>query len=240
MGVTPKRSFTTGELDPQLYGHCDTTLYSDGVKKLRNFIIRGISGIWNRMGSLYHSETAPMNTPAFMAGRLGRLIEFRYNADLTYLLEFTDQTLRIFDPRALQYVFKITDTIGSITFDLADGWIYLTSTGHGIIEGALIYVTGIVGQHDELNNRYFLAHVTDANTIYLQDPATGAYVIPSINAGTDTVSGTVSSVVQFTTPWTSASLHDLNHEQYGEIVRFTRKGFATMDLTYFSNTYWDL
>lgn len=86
MSNTALRSFTSGELSPALYARTDLVKYSTGAKTVRNFIVRRQGGLDSRPGTEYVG-TCP--------GRdVIRLLPFVFNADQTYVLEFSDLFLR--------------------------------------------------------------------------------------------------------------------------------------------------
>lgn len=82
------RSFVTGELDPSLHYHADLARWISGLKLCRNFIVRAQGGIVNRPGLRFIGEVADSSVKT-------RLIPFSFNTEQTYILEFSDQLIRV-------------------------------------------------------------------------------------------------------------------------------------------------
>jgi hypothetical protein len=83
-----KPSFAGGELTPALYGRTDLQKYDVGAAVLENAIVQRYGGVTRRPGFRHVAQTAE-NSKA-------RLIPFSYNAEQNYVLEFTDQKVRVF------------------------------------------------------------------------------------------------------------------------------------------------
>lgn len=79
-------NFTSGELDPSLFGRTDLRAYEDGAARLENVIVETTGGVRRRPGMSYIA-TAP--------GR-GRLVTFEPGSGNAYLLIFSDIRIDIF------------------------------------------------------------------------------------------------------------------------------------------------
>jgi hypothetical protein len=91
---TLQTSFSAGELDPELAGRSDVERYFRGAERARNVVVRPTGGLRRRPG-LRHVAT-------ISDGNAGcRLVEFNFNAEQTYLLVFTANTIRVFKDDAL-------------------------------------------------------------------------------------------------------------------------------------------
>jgi hypothetical protein len=84
--VFTKTSFTAGEIDVDLTGRGDLTLYANGAGRLRNVVVNPTGGVRRRPG-LRHVATAR---------GAGRLISFEFNTEQTYLLALSDRRLDIY------------------------------------------------------------------------------------------------------------------------------------------------
>ncbi len=82
------RSFISGELDPALHYHADLERWVTGLKTCSNFIVRPQGGVHNRPGTRYIGEVKDSSKKAF-------LIEFQFNIEQTYILEFGDLIMRV-------------------------------------------------------------------------------------------------------------------------------------------------
>ncbi len=83
---TVQTNFTAGEIGPAARGRLDLNKYVNGVKKLRNFMVRPQGGIFRRQGTIYITETKA-------SGKVV-LIEFEVSDTVTYMLEFGHQYIR--------------------------------------------------------------------------------------------------------------------------------------------------
>lgn len=81
-------TFSAGELAPSLYGRVDIAKYMAGLKTCRNFIVRQHGGVSNRPGTMFVAESHDST-------KKSRLIKFQFSTVQTYVLEFTDQLMRI-------------------------------------------------------------------------------------------------------------------------------------------------
>ncbi len=81
-----KTTFTSGEISRRLLGRGDLTAYENGALSLRNIFIHPTGGITRRSGLAYVDT---------VAGN-GRLIDFEFNTEQTYLLVLTDLQMDIY------------------------------------------------------------------------------------------------------------------------------------------------
>lgn len=81
-------NFTRGQLDHDLNGRFDLPLYQKGFEVSRNFISNYKGNIKYRTGWQYEGKAAGENECVLM--------EFRFNSDQSYLLEFTEDKLRFY------------------------------------------------------------------------------------------------------------------------------------------------
>jgi len=86
-----KTNFTAGEVSRRLLGRGDLRAYENGALALRNLFIHPTGGITRRSG-LRYVDTA--------AGT-GRLIDFEFNTEQTYLLALSDATIRVYQEDTL-------------------------------------------------------------------------------------------------------------------------------------------
>lgn len=82
-------SFSKGELTPSLHARVDTVAYATGLKTCRNFLVKKQGGLDNRPGTQFVNEIR--NSAAQV-----RLIEFVFNDEQTYVLEFGNLYIRFY------------------------------------------------------------------------------------------------------------------------------------------------
>ena len=83
-----QRSFTSGEIAPALQSRADLTKYATGLNLCENFFIRAQGGAYSRPGYRYIVELDDST-------RKGRLIEFSFNTEQTYMLVFEHLKVRV-------------------------------------------------------------------------------------------------------------------------------------------------
>jgi len=118
-----------GEISPKLAARPDTEKYKTGAKVLENFIVLPYGSIHRRPGTEYVGQTKS-STPARLEG-------FRRSATENYILEFTEELLRIWTTGSTRSLLKVE--IG-VTPDLEEyTWAsWLTATNYTL--GDKIYI----------------------------------------------------------------------------------------------------
>ena len=86
-------AFVAGEVSPNVYGRVDRDFYFKALQKARNVYVTPQGGVRRREGWKYVAET-----PGSVAVRL---VEFAFNTEQEYLLEFSPQRMRVFKDDAL-------------------------------------------------------------------------------------------------------------------------------------------
>jgi hypothetical protein len=91
---TAKISFIAGEVSPVVNPAIETEKYTQGMAKLENYMVDYLSGI----------KTSPATkfiTECYNTAQLSRFIEFQFNEEQAYMLEFAHNIMRIFRNKAL-------------------------------------------------------------------------------------------------------------------------------------------
>lgn len=81
-------TFAAGELSPSASARTDIARYYTGLKLCRNFMVMPYGGVRNRPGTKFVCEVADST-------QLCRLIPFQFNDEQTYILQFSDQLMRV-------------------------------------------------------------------------------------------------------------------------------------------------
>ena len=89
MPTTSQRSFSSGEIAPELHSRVDLQKYFSALRTCRNSIVSRAGGVFNRPGTEYIGKTKYNNE--FKV----RLIEFSFNEDQTYVIEFGHYYARV-------------------------------------------------------------------------------------------------------------------------------------------------
>lgn len=81
-------TFAAGELSPSASARTDIARYYTGLKLCRNFMVMPYGGVRNRAGTKFICEVAD-------SAKLNRLLPFQFNDEQTYILQFSDLTMRV-------------------------------------------------------------------------------------------------------------------------------------------------
>lgn len=95
MTTVSQPSFVSGELSPRLFGRTDLAKYFTGLASQENFITQVHGGSIRRSGSRFVAETKDSARSA-QQDRIARLIDFQFNVEQTYMLEFGHLYLRFY------------------------------------------------------------------------------------------------------------------------------------------------
>lgn len=88
-----QQNFAMGEVAPAYYSRTDLAMYGAALRTLRNAYVMRTGGVQNRPGTLYKGTTK--NNGA------ARLVSCVFSDEQNYLLEFTDERVRIWQDGAL-------------------------------------------------------------------------------------------------------------------------------------------
>ncbi len=204
-----KFGFTTGEIDPELYGRSDLEKYSLGAAGLENFVV-SFSGAVKTRPPLRFVEFAPdPDEPVrFFA------FEFSNSLDNTYLVVFGAGWIRFVQDGA--YVLEAGKTVTSVTSGAVN------CTAHGYALGDLVYL-------DSHPGLLVVAGVT-TNTFTVEN-IDGQIVIPASGA-------TVARrVLTLSHPYLGQDLRNLKADQVFDVVKFTHPDYAVRLLTRTATTW---
>lgn len=225
---TLQRSLAAGELSPDCYGRLDLRAHSTGLAIARNFFTTPHGSALNRAGFKYVLETKDSTKRSV-------LLPFSFNTEQTYVLEFGDEYIRVHLNGGT--LLEASQNITAVS--QADPGV-LTYTGADPANGDWVYVAGVGGM-TELNGRYFkVANVdTGANTFELTSIHGGANIDTSAY-GAYTAGGTMSPVLEVTSPYDEADLYELHIAQSADVLTITHPSYAPRELSRVSATSWTL
>jgi hypothetical protein len=113
MTIVSQRSFSGGEISPNLYARTDLEKYVTSLRTCRNFMIMRHGGASNRPGFYYVNETKDST-------KQSRLIPFIFNDDQTYAIEVGDQYMRFIRNGAYVEVSGVSAWSNVTAYDIAD------------------------------------------------------------------------------------------------------------------------
>lgn len=151
-------SFNAGELSPRIEGRIDLDKYRDGCRTMENLIPLIQGGAMKRSGTRFVHEVKDSADST-------RLISFEFGTTQAYVLEFSDQVMRIYKDSAL--VLETNVAITSTTN--ATPVVVTTTAAHRYVDGDEVYITGLVGAPAAaiLNNRFYIINQLSATTFEL-------------------------------------------------------------------------
>lgn len=228
MSTLIQRSFSSGEISSSLYARVDLTKYATGLKACRNFIVQKHGGVANRSGTKFIGEVKDSTKTV-------RLLDFVFNDEQTYILEFGDEYMRVIRDGSYQYDLTLTIT-GVTNANPA----VLTYTGTDPVNGEEVYISGItsaMGQY--LNGRTFkIANVNGgANTFelqYMDGTNVNSTSFGSYSAG----GGTAKRVYTVVSPYDYTALKELQYVQSADVITFAHPDYPVYQLSRTGHTSW--
>lgn len=216
-------NFSGGEVSEEVYGRYDSELYKNALKRCQNFysLIQGAAQY--RAGTTHIHPSRLQQTV--------RQEKFTFNDEQTYVLEFTNAKLRIYEDTGLT-LNTSGDTISGVT--QADPGV-VTATGHSFSDNDEIQITGVVGM-TELNGRFFRVNYIDANSFSLKDLYGNAVDTSGFTAYSS--AGTATAVYELTSPFLTADLDEFQFAQEGNVAYFVHRSYEPYKLTRVSSTSW--
>ena len=217
-------SFTAGEISPRLEGRTNIEKYQEGLSDLTNMVVMPHGGVTRRPGTEYLGEVADSSVKT-------RLIPFQFKTSDTYILEFGNQTMRVY--RNDLSVLDATDkSITDIT-QASPG--VVTSASHGFSNGDEVYVDSVGGMTEVNGRNYLVANVT-TNTFTLQDLFGNDIDTTSFTAYTS--GGTATEIYEITTPYAEADLFDLRFAQSADTMYIVHPSYDIRTLARTDHNAW--
>ena len=218
-------NFASGELSLKVYGRSDLKLYQNGVERMENFIPETQGPARYRTGSRFVNHTKSNNVPFF--------IPFQFNDAQSYMLEFTDQFMRVFRDEA-----PVVNAADSIDGATQDNPVVISSNTHNYSNGDEVFISGVVGM-TELNGKYFIVANTIPGTSYSLKDVDGV----DIN-GTGFLAyssgGTAESIFEIATPYLEVELPQLKVAQNADTMYIVHPNHEPRKLVRTDHNAWTL
>lgn len=217
-------NFASGQLSPSVWARTDRPFYNTGVEILRNFIPLLTGGAYYRPGFRYINHTR-LNQVAF-------LLPFEFNDEQSYVLEFTEQKMRVIKDGG--NVLEAAKTVTGVT-KASPG--VVTVTTHGFSTGDEVYFSGVGGM-TELNGQFYLVVKIDANTFSLKD--IDGTVINTSSFTAFSSGGSVARVYEISTPYLLEHLEELKLIQSADLGYLVHPGYEPRKITRTDHAAWTL
>lgn len=224
-----QRSFTGGEIAPPLYARSDTAKYSTGLRVMRNHTIMRHGGSANRAGTKWVGE-------AKNSLRTLRLIEFVFNNDQTYVLEFSgtdtpmEGSIRVI--KQGKYVLTDSKAITSIAMGATTT---ITKAAHGRVNGEEIQIYG--SGVPDLERNFIVSNVT-TNTFRINHIGGGA--VDSSGFAAYVSGGSFGKVYEIASPYTETDLKEVQYIQSADVMTLTHKSYNPTELKRLADDNWTI
>ena len=220
----PQTTFSGGELAPALYAHTDLVKYGSGLRTARNVFIHLQGGVSNRAGLEFLNSHKDGTKRA-------RLISFQFGVAQNYVLEFTENMMRVWVDGGL--AIEPAKTITGIT--LADPCV-LTVTAHGYSNGEWVFLDSIGGT-TELNNKFYVVASATTNTFELQDIYGNDIDSTAYTAFTS--GGNCSRVFEAVHTYQEEELRKIAYTQSADVMTLCQTNHAPADLSRTAHFSWN-
>jgi hypothetical protein len=217
-------SFTAGEVSPRMEGRITLDTYREGLAEMTNLLVLPQGGVTRRPGTEYLGEIKN-------SAQAARLIPFQFKTTDTYILEFGDQTMRVFRS-GLQVIDATDKSITAIT-QASPG--VITSNSHGFSNGDEIYIDDVGGMI-ELNGRNYRVAGATTNTFTLTNLFGDAIDTTGFTAYTS--GGTATEIYNIATPYAVADLPGLRFVQSADTMFIVHPSYAIRTLTRSADNNW--
>tara|TARA_X000001388_G_scaffold24147_1_gene16644 strand:+ start:6172 stop:8175 length:2004 start_codon:yes stop_codon:yes gene_type:complete len=217
-------SFTAGEISPRLEGRTNIEKYREGLSDLTNMVVMPHGGVTRRPGTEYLGEVKSSSVKT-------RLIPFQFKTSDTYILEFSNQIMRVFR-NDLQVLNSSAKTITAAT--KANPGVF-TSNSHGFSNGDEVFVDSLGGM-TEVNGRNYLVANSSTNTFSLQDLFGND--INTTSFTTYTSGGTATEIFEVATPYAEADLFNIRFAQSADTMYLVHPSYDIRTLTRSDHNNW--
>lgn len=163
------RSFSGGEISPEMFGRIDADKYQSGAAKMLNMIVKPQGPAKNRPGFKFVAETKYPNLPS-------RVIRFKYSVDDSLVLELGNNYIRFYqDGASLQAGSPLSLRRGSCIITASNQ--NISSSGHQFVVGDQVTFSVSVG-NIIAGTIYYVASIA-TNTFQIALTGGGVAVTPS-------------------------------------------------------------
>lgn len=222
-----QRSFSAGEISPQLYGHVDQQKYATGLRTCRNMPVMRHGGVVSRPGLQYISELP--ETPF-------KIIPFIFNAKVgqTFLIIINGTKISF-----IQNGGQVVEGAKVITGATNANPGIITSIAHGYATGDEVVISSVAGM-TQLNGRNFIITVIDANHFSLQAVQVAHANIDTTTFGVYISGGSVNRVYKIASPWNGWDHSLIQYAQTGDVITIVHPFVSPYELQRISALNWQL
>ena len=214
-----KSNFTGGQWSEEMRGRFDLPQYDSALETMQNFVTLPQGGAKVRSGSR-------IVAPAKSHTETTVLLDFEFNSEQTYILEFGQQYVRFYTQNA-----RIVTNSVSVTAvaDSGGGLVRVTAPGHGLSNGESCRITGVLGCVEANGDRAVQDVSGDSFSL------TGTTFVNTYTSG-----GTCVKVYELGTPYQAADLYELKSGGEGDTLYLFHPLYPTQKLVRTSATTFTL
>lgn len=260
------RSFSGGEISPEMFGRIDDSRYQTGAKTMRNFVVKPQGAARSRPGFEYVANTKFADKPT-------RLIPFVFNNDQAYVLEFGEQYLRIHLDGAPVLLSSVRAFVTNATVTFTNSSDVVNWASNNLQDGDIVVFSGAGTMPDTLSKDvpYYVASAT-TSTIQLKSDPNGSVITFTTN-GSGTITGKrrylqgevfssggtnyycigqsdgvappgpnwyalSGSILEIPTQYDDTEVMDLHYVQSGDIMTVVHPSHTPRELARYSATRW--
>lgn len=230
MTIDRKFSFSAGEITPSLYGRPDLIKFNTGLKTLRNCIVQRHGGVTNRPGTSFVGECLSHSNSSYF-------IEFIYNNEQTYLIEFGDLKIRFIKDSG----FIVNNTVTLTNISTASNAVFTYSGSDVLSSGDYITLSGISGNlGNYLNGRTFKINtvITASNTFTVYDLFGNSLNTSSYSAYTS--GGYAEQHYIIDSPYSQDDISSINYVQSADVITLVHPSYAPRELSRNGETDWTI
>lgn len=215
-------SFARGEVSPFLFGRVDLAGWAQGLRTLRNYVVRPEGCVSNRQGFGYVGN-AVTATPKGSV-----LLPFTFSATQSYVIEVGASTAQVFSQGAIVNGASVSITAAILTFVSAGppGWRiqFTTAAAHGLTAGQNCNISGVIGTGSfaAVNGNRRVTEVINSTTFNVAAPLG--------NTGVYTSGGTAYGIVGFVTPWALGDLAGLRWSQSTDTLTVVHPSYPPYEI----------
>lgn len=225
-------TFAKGQLAQELQGRVDTAAYKSALATALNVIVPTSGGVKNRPGMRFVDFAAQNGNPS-------RIRRFRFNTTNTFLLEFSETSLRIIQDDA--FILNPSQAVTAVSQTYP---IIVTVPAHGFSAAdAVMFDDTFVGVPLLNARRCIVANPITTDTFALADPITSTYIANTTNPTlwpAYVSGGNCATIYTLTTPYAAADLPLLKFVQNANQLTITHPLYPEMLLQWSGNIVWTL
>jgi hypothetical protein len=222
----PIVNFSGGEASPKLWGRSDVVPFFTCGEKLENVLVSNYGSAYRTPGTRFIARAKPLSYDI-------RLLPFIYSVGQSYVLEFGNYYMRVFQNSGS----VVEDPI--VISNISNGYpaILTTDQPHGYSNGDYFDIEGVVGM-TEVNNKRFEVYGHTDYTITLKNEDLN--LVNSTNYTPYSYSGTIERVYQIVTPWSFDQVKDLKFTQQADVMYIVHPNHPPKKLSRYGNLDWRL